>query len=98
MMGVGYICHWAIIADFQGKSGCFVSGLVYGHPKFEDGTFIYTSNVVAGDDNSFVTRSGSCYSLAGRPERGWADIFRLQNPDFDQDKPFESFLSDACKK
>ena len=44
-----------------------LQGRVYGHPKFEDGTYVRTSKIVsilsAGDYKEVVTRSGSLYEL-----------------------------------
>jgi len=45
-------------------------GVVYGHPRHADGTFITTSEVVGRRGGYIVTRSGSEYEL-GEPNGGW---------------------------
>jgi hypothetical protein len=40
-----------------------LSGNVYGHPKFDDGTFITTSTVTGNGDGCLFTRTGSRYDL-----------------------------------
>jgi len=46
--------------------GILVSGMVFDSPKFDDGTRITTSTVVAISGNEVNTRSGSVYRL-GNP-------------------------------
>ncbi len=99
MIGVGYICQWAVIVDFRKEvnKNFFVSGLVYGHQTYADGTLIYTSDVISTDGRNFVTRSGSCYTLAGEPDKEWAMHCRQNDPNFDTENPFKSFMPQVCK-
>jgi len=40
-----------------------LQGKVYGHQRFEDGTFIFTSPIVRGEHLLIITESGTCYEL-----------------------------------
>lgn len=55
-------------------------GNVYGHPNFNDGDFIHSSNVVMvedmGDHKDIITRSGSRYSVfEADVNKGAEDLF-----------------------
>jgi hypothetical protein len=51
-----------------------LQGFAYGHPRFEDGTFITTSRLIDLDipNGSAKTSSGSDYVL-GQPSADWID-------------------------
>jgi hypothetical protein len=62
--------NWSILLDFEDEEYtspqnyflCF-AGVVFGHPKFEDGSGIKTSRIISYDEGVFKTVSGSAYIL-----------------------------------
>lgn len=70
---------WSMIFDIRAllvvgkQTGC-LAGVVYGHPKFEDGEEIVTSYIVDLDvrKGRAKTYSGSEYVL-GRPHPDWVE-------------------------
>lgn len=98
MIGIGYIHHWAVILDHRVPGGKnFISGLVYEHPNFRDGTLIHTSTIVGAEGRNVVTRSGSCYTLEGAPDEGWLKVCLGENPRFNLDNPFPNLSEVPCK-
>ena len=98
MIGIGYIRRWAVILDHRVPGGKnFVSGFVYEHPNFKDGTLIITSIIVGAEGRNFVTRSGSCYTLEGAPAEGWLKARLDENPRFNLDNPFPNLSEAPCK-
>jgi len=47
----------------DGTMGERVFGYVYNNPKFLDGTFVHTSNIIKKEGNLVVTFTGSVYQL-----------------------------------
>lgn len=98
MIGVGYICHWAVILDYRMPDGePFIAGFVHEHPTFKDGTLIYTSTIIFAEGRNVVTKSGSCYTLKGSPDKGWLKMYLEDHPDFDLDNPFLNLSETSCK-
>lgn len=52
-------------------AGIRLSGKVYGHPEFRDGSKVDTSRVVAVDGRTITVESGRVYVLEGDPEPGY---------------------------
>ena len=71
----------------------YISGMVFGHPKYPDDTLIYTSTVVVASGRHVVTYSGSCYELDGPPNASCLALFAEIHGKFDPDNP----LKDYCK-
>ena len=89
MVGIGSIIEWSIILDpFKGGRPPFVSGKVFGHPKFEDGTMIFTNTIVSANGRNIVTASGSCYVLSGNPCTEWMVYCLKKGAQIDIDEPF----------
>ncbi|MHC4297965.1 MAG: hypothetical protein ACYS7Y_11730 [Planctomycetota bacterium] len=53
----------------------YLQGEVYGHPRFTDGEFVYTSHVVSVDGPVVTTKSGSVYTL-GEPKPDYVEWCR----------------------
>jgi len=69
-----WVSRGRLITEGRVITGFCVSGHVYGHPKFEDGTFITTSPIekINVQDVSVETATGSIYKLGKPvPEMEW---------------------------
>lgn len=61
--------NWAITFTQQDpfkapeQAATQLTGEVYGHPRFDDGTFVVTSKIVGTQDEIVKTYSGSEYEL-----------------------------------
>ncbi|MGQ0622831.1 MAG: hypothetical protein ACT4QA_23490 [Panacagrimonas sp.] len=51
-----------------------LNGKVYGHPRFDDGTVVTTSDLVGISNGRVVTASGSIYTI-GRPRPEYEAAF-----------------------
>lgn len=94
MIGVGSIENWAIIWN-GGKP--FITGTITGHPKFDDGSLIFTTVILWCEGRSMVTQTGSCYELVGPPEPGWVEWYGKSHEGFDFDNPVPSLYPKGCK-
>ena len=94
MIGVGSIKDWAIIWDCGQP---FITGTIYGHPKFEDGVLIFTTIILWCEGRSMVTKTGSCYELVGPPEPGWVEWYGKSHEDFNPDNPVPNLCSKNYK-
>lgn len=62
-----------LIKNWEIRHNC-LDGMVYGHPKFKDGTSVITSEIKSmkydslGNPKSAVTRSGTLYLLGAKYE------------------------------
>jgi len=66
--------------------GVCIEGMVYGHPKKEDGKRVRTSAIHEVNGRIVKTRSGSVYGL-GIPNPDWAEFMKRINKDFDPENP-----------
>lgn len=95
MVSIGTITEWKIILDpFKQGRPPFVSGKVYGHHGFSDGTDIFTNVVVSSNGREIVTSSGSCYVLKGFPCIDWMAYCLLKGAQIDIENPFPNL---SCK-
>jgi len=67
-------------------------GVVYGHPRFEDGNYIITSKLIMVERRSIITQSGSHYILEGEPELFWLEYCEKNNIPYDTENPL-AFLN-----
>lgn len=56
----------------------YVSGAVYGNPRFSDGYRVTTSNIVSINGNKITTNSGSVYEL-GTPSEDYINWLKANN-------------------
>jgi hypothetical protein len=65
------------------------AGNVYGHPNFDDGHNIITSTPIDfdPDEMTFVTKSGTHYTLEGLPDPKWLQF--LDEGDHDIEEYFD---------
>lgn len=67
--------------------GMCATGLVTGHPKFENGTRITTSRIVDSDGRKMRTGSGNTYVLLGDPSEAYLEWLELHGKEMDPDNP-----------
>lgn len=68
-----------------------VSGFVTGHPHFDDGTLITTSNIVAAHGRRMTTQNGTAYVLTGDPDPEYVEYLDIVGKTMNPDNPV-SFL------
>ena len=79
--------------DFPSLYNLQLQGLIYGDPRFDDGTLIITSRIISAQARSVITENGSHYLLDGNPNNDWNKIIQLKfGFEFNSDFPFEKIL------
>lgn len=67
--------------DFEYHTPQYLHGVAYGHPRFPDGTHVYTSRITSIDwEKREVETRNSTYVL-GNAERGYASAMNAQMPE-----------------
>lgn len=66
----------------------YLSGEVYGHPRFEDGKFVTTSRIVKVEGRQLTTKSGSVYYLE-EPHPEYLEWMKDQGYEYNSDNPIK---------
>jgi hypothetical protein len=74
------------------------TGHIYGDPRFKDGDFVITSNIISACGRSIVTNSGSHYYLIGPPELAWKEWQAKNGILVDEDQPLMDYQQNKIKK
>ena len=89
MVGIGSIIEWSIVQEkIDGPRMPFITGRIFGHPRFEDGVTIFTNTIISATGRNIVTASGSCYVLSGNPCIQWMIYCLKKGKKIDIDNPF----------
>jgi hypothetical protein len=81
--------HWSVKANLYQPPevrSVYLSGIVSGHPNFDDGERISTSRIVAAAGRVVTTRSGRQYHL-GRIEPGYRKYLRDNDITYNPKQP-----------
>jgi hypothetical protein len=86
--------NWSIGSNQNGFTApeivkLFLRGSVYGHPKFNDGERVHTSQIVSVHARIVTTKTGSSYKL-GKIDKGYRKWLKANVPDWDYRKPIKS--------
>lgn len=67
--------------------GIRLSGKVYGHPEFRDGSKVDTSRIVSVEGRTITAESGRIYVLEGEPESEYLKWMKDNNRTYDPVNP-----------
>jgi hypothetical protein len=77
---------WSVIVTFKKIK---LGGIIFGHARFNDGSYVCTSRIKSINKREITTKSGSIYHLEGEPLPWYWDVVQKNHPDVDLNNPLD---------
>ena len=89
--------NWDVIKVYGNKYYTKICGEVYGHPKFPDGTFVFTSKIEKTEGRKVYTHYKSVYLLDGPPSDSYLEYLADNDIPYIEDKPVNIVINKEIK-